>query len=121
MVATDHGDRLMRYVTYDAGSELNGNAGGIAGKAEETVPSGPALTSATLGHHEATATASPKSNRDVARAPDAMADMHLSGSDPRMFPGILTRDHRSGSLRNLAQAAEWPVDSNEAPSSEDDV
>ena len=37
---------------------------------------------------------------------DALADLHLSGSDPRMFPGIFTRGHRSGSSRNLAQAAE---------------
>ncbi|KAL3961579.1 hypothetical protein ACCO45_003102 [Purpureocillium lilacinum] len=40
--------------------------------------------------------------------------------DPRMFPGILTRDQRSGSLRNLAQAEGWPVDSNEEPGDEDD-
>lgn len=37
---------------------------------------------------------------------DGMADLHLSGSDPRMFPGVFTRGHRSGSFRNLAQAAE---------------
>lgn len=34
------------------------------------------------------------------RSPEAMmADLHLSGSDPRLFPGIFTRDHASGSLR----------------------
>jgi AMP deaminase len=37
---------------------------------------------------------------------DAMADHHLSGSDPRMFPGIFTRGHRTGSMRNLAQASD---------------
>jgi AMP deaminase len=37
---------------------------------------------------------------------DGMADHHLSGSDPRMFPGIFTRGHRTGSIRNLAQASD---------------
>ena len=42
-------------------------------------------------------------------ATDAMADLHLSGSDPRMFPGILTREQRSGSLKNLAHADDKPA------------
>lgn len=63
----------------------------------------------------------PKANREAARPSDAMADLHLSGSDPRMFPGIFTRDQRSGSLRNLAQAGDWPVDSSETPGEEDDM
>lgn len=36
----------------------------------------------------------------------AMSDLHLSGSDPRMFPGIYTRGQRSGSFKNLSGAAE---------------
>lgn len=35
-----------------------------------------------------------------------MADLHLSGSDPRMFPGILTRGQRTNSFRSLGTAAE---------------
>ena len=45
-------------------------------------------------------------SRDQAWPSDAMADHHLSGSDPRMFPGIFTRGHRTGSMRNLAQAGD---------------
>lgn len=32
-----------------------------------------------------------------------MADSHVSGNDPMMFPGILAREHRNNSSRNLAQ------------------
>jgi len=107
-------------VTFDSGNEQNGS-GPVAGKAQESsAAQWPNSTSATPGYAEASAAASPKSNRDASRVSDAMADLHLSGSDPRMFPGILTRDQRSGSLRNLAQAEGWPVDSNEEPGDEDD-
>ncbi|TWU73976.1 AMP deaminase [Metarhizium rileyi] len=57
---------------------------------------------------------------DSGRVPSAMADLHLSGSDPMLFPGIFTRDHRSESLRNLNQADEWIVDSSEAPGDQDE-
>jgi AMP deaminase len=29
---------------------------------------------------------------------------HVSGNDPMMFPGILAREHRNNSSRNLAQS-----------------
>lgn len=45
-------------------------------------------------------------SREQAWPSDAMADHHLSGTDPRMFPGIFTRGHRTGSMRNLAQASD---------------
>ncbi|PFH58937.1 hypothetical protein XA68_13026 [Ophiocordyceps unilateralis] len=54
------------------------------------------------------------------RLSEHMSDLHLSGIDPKLFPGILTREHRSGSLRNLAQTNTWPVDSNEVPEDDDD-
>lgn len=40
------------------------------------------------------------------RQSDSAADLHLSGSDPRLFPGILAREHRSGSLKSLGQTHE---------------
>lgn len=61
-----------------------------------------------------------ETSMDTAAPSDAMADLHLSGSDPRLFPGIFTREHRSGSLRNLHQGDEWAVDSSEPPGDEDD-
>lgn len=39
-------------------------------------------------------------DQEPERSSDAMADMHLSGSDPRMFPGIFTRGSRGGSARS---------------------
>lgn len=59
-------------------------------------------------------------SHDSGRAQGAMADLHLSGSDPRLFPGIFTRDHRSGGLRNSNQTDEWVVDSSEAPGDDED-
>lgn len=49
---------------------------------------------------------------------DGMADMHLSGSDPMMFPGIFTRGHRTGSFRNLGQAAEEQKPNDDVASAE---
>ncbi|KAM3502364.1 hypothetical protein MY11210_009089 [Beauveria gryllotalpidicola] len=47
------------------------------------------------------------------RHSDSATDLHLSGSDPRLFPGILAREHRSGSLKNLSQNQEKSANSNE--------
>jgi AMP deaminase len=33
-----------------------------------------------------------------------LSDSHVSGNDPMMFPGILAREHRNNSSRNLAQS-----------------
>lgn len=41
-----------------------------------------------------------------------MSNAHLSGSDPMMFPGIFTRGHRSGSIRDLSSAGEGADRSN---------
>ncbi|KAI5462934.1 hypothetical protein BGZ63DRAFT_422345 [Mariannaea sp. PMI_226] len=43
-------------------------------------------------------------SREQAWSSDGMADLHLSGSDPRIFPGVFTRGQRTGSSRNLGQA-----------------
>lgn len=113
--------RLGRYVAYDASNEAH--AGSSASKMAESVGSvvGQSASKGSTG-------GSGSSNQDVpapgsnhkgalvmlpatestSREPtwpnDAMADLHLSGSDPRMFPGIFTRDHHSGNSRNLGQA-----------------
>lgn len=55
------------------------------------------------------------------RLSEHMSDLHLSGIDPQLFPGILSREHRSGSLRSLAAATTWPVDSSEAPEDDDEA
>ncbi|TQW06769.1 AMP deaminase [Cordyceps javanica] len=40
------------------------------------------------------------------RLSDSAADLHLSGSDPHLFPGMLAREHRSGSLKSISQTQE---------------
>lgn len=52
---------------------------------------------------------------------NSMTDFHLSGSDPRLFPGILTSNRRSDDLRNLNQGDKWPIGSAEASGNEDEV
>ncbi|PNY29293.1 AMP deaminase [Tolypocladium capitatum] len=120
-------DVLRRYVTYEVNNELAGDAVPSA----EPAGSGPTQAGSALAKPEhsgvavtplaAAAGTQSKPNREAARPSNAMADLHLSGRDPRMFPGIFTRDQRSGSLRNLAQAGDWPVDSSETPGEEDDI
>lgn len=40
---------------------------------------------------------------------DAMASLHLSGSEPKVFPGVFTRGNRSGSLRVQSQVDEYTL------------
>ncbi|KAM5356350.1 hypothetical protein ACJ41O_002996 [Fusarium nematophilum] len=126
-------DVLARYVTYNGGIEpstqpagadgkMSGSVASIAGQPRgtgvpagdestnlESSPSAPSYHTATVGSPTAIST-----SRDQTWPSDAMADLHLSGSDPRMFPGIFTRGHRTGSWRNLGQA-------NDGRSTSDDV
>ncbi|KAM3446897.1 hypothetical protein MY3296_009231 [Beauveria thailandica] len=48
-----------------------------------------------------------------ARHSDSSTDLHLSGSDPSLFPGILAREHRIGSLKSLNQSRENSANSYE--------
>lgn len=118
-------------MTYETKSESLGDGLPVDGRVAEPARSVSGQIDSTSASHDwnqTTAKTCPAADgaqiqgiRDSEPLPSAMADLHLSGSDPRMFPGILTRDHRSGSLRNLAQADDWPVDSSEAPGEEDDM
>ncbi|KAM0437395.1 hypothetical protein ACHAPT_001757 [Fusarium lateritium] len=116
---------LAKYVHYNANSEPSAQLGGTDSKMSESavymagqstgvgLPSGddPANLEASpsVPSHHATTVGSPtglSAGRDQPWINDTMADLHLSGSDPRMFPGIITRGHRTGSLRSLGQAHE---------------
>jgi hypothetical protein len=54
-------------------------------------------------------------------AANALPDPHMSGSDPRMFPGIVTRSNRSGSMRNLAHGLDGSVASTDLPDDSDNA
>ncbi|QPG99072.1 hypothetical protein C2857_000764 [Epichloe festucae Fl1] len=130
-------DVLRRYVAYDASNEANFAA--ISAEASTTTTAALRTTDSGLSQGPrrdyGDKTLDPQikasgislkparngeTTMDTAAPSDAMADLHLSGSDPRLFPGIFTREHRSGSLRNLHQGDEWAVDSSEPPGDGDD-
>ncbi|KAH8708016.1 AMP deaminase [Beauveria bassiana] len=48
-----------------------------------------------------------------ARHSDSSTDLRLTGSDPRLFPGILAREHHIGSLKSLSQSQENSANSND--------
>ncbi|KAM3469119.1 hypothetical protein MY8738_010168 [Beauveria namnaoensis] len=48
-----------------------------------------------------------------ARHSDSSTDLRLTGSDPRLFPGILAREHHIGSLNSLSQSQENSANSND--------
>lgn len=81
-------------MTYDPSND------GISRGPADNTPSGPhqkiATAPANLVHAE-TSNADPELLLGAA----AMSNLHLSGSDPRMFPGIYTRGQRNGSFKSL--------------------
>lgn len=82
-------DSMRRYVTYDGNNDIAASV--------TTLPERPAQNGAQGQADGGSAASSfPK-----AQTWAAGADPHLSGGDPRMFPGVLTRGHRTNSLRNL--------------------
>lgn len=135
-VLTPHHCSLRRYVAYDGTKESNS----AAASADISTPGAPSTTREPSSVRNSTKKVDERPPQTVGRVAgsgskstlngdvshdsgvgqEAMADLHLSGSDPRLFPGIFMRDHRSGSLRNLNQADEWVVDSNEAPGDDDE-
>ncbi|KAH7326771.1 hypothetical protein B0I35DRAFT_423570 [Stachybotrys elegans] len=110
-------DILKRYAAYEATTE------GAAGPGVSSITSAPpapvGLTSSTSASSMAEAKEPPSDalhssggepprskssiRKENSWSGNMMGDLHLSGSDPRMFPGILTRGQRTNSLRNLAQ------------------
>lgn len=99
---------LSRYAANEAGSEVS------LGKVP-VVDAGPIVGSpATMkeakdaSHNQQTSPESPRNARsglhESGWSGNMMADRHMSGSDPKMFPGVLTRGHRTNSLRSLTQA-----------------
>ncbi|KAJ6786882.1 hypothetical protein PWT90_00023 [Aphanocladium album] len=97
-------DVLQRFSLYDAAIEFStakaGN-GQTMTQGSPQVISSPSSKSGTNGQQNVEQTGPSTSS---SRHSESTADLHLSGSDPRLFPGLLAREHRSGSLKNLAQA-----------------
>jgi hypothetical protein len=126
--------RLRRYVMYDPATE---GMGSVANGAAQAVPVAASDAGVSAAPSAKTENKSPmsaswkmssdslgammmgspphQSSLESNWAANAMPDPHMSGSDPRMFPGIVTRSNRSGSLRNLAHGLDGSVASTDLP------
>ncbi|KAH8735361.1 hypothetical protein BGZ61DRAFT_471817 [Ilyonectria robusta] len=116
---------LGRYVNFNVNKELSSSTTGVGTKMAESATSttqgatsgdpAPPLESPVL-----TSMGSPAgiASREQVWSNDGMADLHLSGSDPRMFPGVFTPGQRTGSFRNLGQATDGKAASDDVLGSE---
>ncbi|KAH0498673.1 hypothetical protein TgHK011_005914 [Trichoderma gracile] len=101
-------DILNRYSTYGAGSETASSAprGVQAAEHKESSkkPSSLAATAAELKDADPEAHASLLDSHvaEPLLPAGSTAGNHITGSDPMIFPGILAREHRNSSSRNLA-------------------
>lgn len=102
---------LNRYLAYGSGDEGASNGAPASVQAAEPLGNKRPSSSATYGPAEPKDVNETDGHVSFVDAhtgepllpASAMADNHLSGSDPMMFPGILAREHRNNSSRNLAQ------------------
>ncbi|KAM0245344.1 hypothetical protein ACHAQJ_010585 [Trichoderma viride] len=104
-------DILNRYLAYGSSDELVSNgAPGSAQVAELPENKKPASSAAhTVAEPKDIESEGHVSFVDAHAAEpllpaNTVADNHLSGNDPMIFPGILAREHRNNSSRNLAQS-----------------
>ncbi|RFU80645.1 amp deaminase [Trichoderma arundinaceum] len=100
-------DILNRYLAYGSGEEFPSNSALGSAQAAEPLDNKKVSSAAAAEPRDVEAEGHvsfadshtgepllPASNR---------ADSHVSGNDPMIFPGILAREHRNNSSRNLAQ------------------
>ncbi|UKZ80023.1 AMP deaminase [Trichoderma virens FT-333] len=101
---------LSRYAAFDPNAEKKSIKTELASKSSSgNIPSSSATEAAS-------SITSPTSEApSLRKAPSSAADVHISGNDPMIFPGILSRDP---SLRNLAKIDSWGIQSTELPSPE---
>ena len=104
---TDVVFRLGRYATYDPNAEKKSTKADSALKAQSAnIPS-------ASGTEAPSGVATPISEGTHRSTSNVAADAHISGADPMIFPGILSRD---SSRRNLAKMDSWGVQSAEVSS-----
>lgn len=100
--------RLSRYAAFDPTAEKKSISGELVSKSSiGNIPSSGA-TEAASSITNPTSEAS-----SLRKTPSSAADVHISGNDPMIFPGILSRDT---SRRNLTKVDSWGIQSTELPS-----
>ncbi|KAM6485728.1 hypothetical protein HDV62DRAFT_352442, partial [Trichoderma sp. SZMC 28011] len=99
---------LSRYAAFDPNAEKKSISGELVSKSSiGNIPSSGATEAAS-------SITSPTSEASSLRkTPSSAADVHISGNDPMIFPGILSRDT---SRRNLTKVDSWGIQSTELPS-----
>ncbi|KAL7942705.1 hypothetical protein V8C42DRAFT_347713 [Trichoderma barbatum] len=98
---------LGRYAAFDPNAEKKN----ITTELPMKVSSGNVASSSAT--EAASNITSPISETSSHRTHNTAADVHISGNDPMIFPGILTRD---SSRRNLTKIDSWGIQSTELPS-----
>lgn len=103
---------LTRYVTYEANADSTSPCGQLpvsleSGNGVTSVPASTEPIETSLEYSDASLRSTPTKSggaHDMEHSTVALSSPHLSGSDPRMFPGILAKEHRNDSFRVLGQA-----------------
>lgn len=95
--------RLQRYAAFNSG---NNNVASSTEAPTQPDP-GPSSVALGTGHHKGGMVMTPQrmsSGAELSWPVDSMKDMHLSGREPTMLPGILTESHRSSVFRQNEEA-----------------
>lgn len=91
-------------MTYDANTDTMTPAATIPDYAFPKSAAPPTEAAPGLANPHRVPGAEALSKAQTWAAPAVVTDPHLSGDDPKMFPGVLTRGRRKNSLRNLGQS-----------------
>ncbi|KAH6608356.1 amp deaminase [Trichoderma cornu-damae] len=105
---------LSRYAAFDPNAEKKNTQIDLPVKAPSgTIPSSNAIEAASSITTPIPAV--DQQSQPPRSASNTVADAHISGNDPMIFPGILSRD---SSLRSLTKVGSWGIQSTELPSPE---
>ncbi|KAM0253631.1 hypothetical protein ACHAQJ_007206 [Trichoderma viride] len=101
---------LSRYAAFNTNAEKRNIKSDLAVKTQGgNAPSSSATEAASSITTPTSAAEQAQPHRSTS---NTIADAHISGNDPMIFPGILSRD---SSLRNLSKLDNWGVQSTELP------
>ncbi|RFU75892.1 amp deaminase [Trichoderma arundinaceum] len=105
---------LSRYAAFDPNTEKKNIKNDLTVKTPSGYVTSSSVTEAPSSITTPTSAVDPQVQPHRATS-NPVADSHISGSDPMIFPGILSRD---SSLRNLTKLDSWGIQSTELPSPE---
>ncbi|KAM0487285.1 hypothetical protein ACHAPX_000556 [Trichoderma viride] len=104
---------LSRYAAFNTNAEQRNAKSDLAAAPSGILPSSSATEAASSITSPTSTSEQGLPHRSTS---NSVADAHISGSDPMIFPGIWSRDR---SQRNLTKMDSWGVQSTELPTSPD--